>query len=228
MNDMERLFISYGLLHYGQREEVVRYRLTIPVEFFDSVDNGGVLAPYFRRVDCANSGRDLRNILSDFAQATVINRTYSVVFHRRDGTTVERHVKASGPLKTKIYQQTIPLPPDEAKLCAKRLLTAMAQIDDLITNGELSNLIDNDPDHVDRKGKVKHAGSKFLYSQRELSLDGKSFRAMAQLMFTLSGVDVVKQISVEGGATFKERVEKIKMGIATDGEVIDIEIKRHC
>lgn len=226
MNDMERLFIQYGLVNVKKVSTVSREirRFEIPVQVYDSVSNNSSLLPYFRRVDSAKSAKELRKVLEEFVEKHAIGKRYKIHFIDEHGDEVTKFVVVGSAFKTKIYQQTASLNPQQSKACVKRLINAVSQLDEILTKGDLTGFVASD-EKMRPSGIRRHVGAKFVYAQRVLSVENITYNAIAELMFPLSEVNTVKQLAVEGGDTYSKRLSSLKGKIVTDGSKIEITLE---
>lgn len=227
MNDMERLFIRYGLLKVNDVPFVSSkpLRFEIPLRVFDSASCDVSLVPFFRRIDAAKSAKELRKVLEEYVEKHALGKRYRIHYRGEKGDEVTKLVSVGGAFKTKIYQQTASLNPQQSKECVKRLIVAVSQLDEILTKGDLTGFVASD-EKMRSSGTRRHVGAKFVYAQKMMSMEGRHYGAIAELMFPLSEFNSVKQLAVEGGDTYGNRLSSLMGKIVTDGNKIEITVEQ--
>lgn len=185
------------------------------------------LVPYFTLLDRTVKllgVKAIDRVLAKFIDDKLKNKKYNLYVCYPNGSLKKFSVGIFGKLKKEPLQTMRGLKLDQKIKVAKRLLVSLYHLDEILTSGRKTVLVQTDREHKTTTGKIKHAGAQWLYAKQWVwamgSKDTGKFQAIAEIKLPQQGSNQVYQVNVEGSVTFEARSQFIKDLFASTGEIL--------
>lgn len=184
-----------------------------PKIIFDSIDMKPELLPYFERLD---KGDKPNVVIRDYANKFVKLKKFTVSINGKDYPII-----INSKFKGKAVTATSPsYSRQHAVKTTKRILICLANLDQVLVNGEKTRFVPSSPK------KEKHKGDKWIYAREFIQTPGLRGPVVAEILFpnqsspsAPKGSDRLYHTTVKGAVGFRARNAVVEKYLANEGEV---------
>lgn len=164
--------------------------------------------PYIERIE---KGENIRSVLYDFVNDHIEQKTFTVNIRG-----VKYPVVLKPKIRDKLVSGTKGRDISENKDLAERLIVGLANLDEILVNGEKSRLVETG---YDPKGR--HVGSKWIYVRDVIDDPKIQGSVIVHLEFrtSLNEGNRVYHMTASGGRRYEDKEKIIERNLALFGEI---------